>query len=297
MHESKEAKALHNRLKLGITINFGFTLIEFAIGFFSGSLALISDACQNLTDVASLIISMFANKISQKKPTAKKTFGYGRVTILAALLNGSILMLISIYIFKESYFRFFNPEPVESSLVMITGLTGILVNGGVASMFFKYRKNLNIKAALVNMVFDTIASAGALIAGIIIMFTGKTFVDPLISIIISVMLLITAFKILKEVIHLLLEGVPHNINLKEIAQTIKNMPEIIAIDDLHVWAISSEYSALSCHIVIDKDKLPESVSIIKKVREKLEPFQIKHSTIEINYAKCVNSICRFTDDI
>lgn len=298
IYDKKTKENLNIRLKLGIIANFIFTIVEFIIGFWSGSLALISDACHNLTDVCSLAISFFAHKIAQKQPTSKMTYGYGRATILAALINGFILLILSIFIFKESYSRFYRPEPIEGDIVMIVGFFGILVNFGIAILFLKFKDDLNIKSALLNMFFDAVASAAAFFTGIIIILTGKTFIDPIVSILIGLMLLFSALKIIKDVIHLLLEGVPQNIKIEEVIKEIRSIPFIISIDDLHIWTISSGNYSLSCHIIIDQKNLDKSVDIIKDVKKKLkEKFHILHSTIEINLAECKGSLCTLINDI
>lgn len=290
--DNETSNTLYKKLQLGISINIGFTIIEFFVGIISGSLALISDASHNLTDVMSLIISFFAQKIAQKKPTSEKTYGYGRATILAALINACILLFLSFIIFKKAYFRFFHPEEVEGGVIMIVGFLGILVNGGVALLFIKFRHDLNVRSALINMFYDALASAGALFAGIIIVLTNRTFIDPLISIIIGCMLLISAWRVLRDVVHLLLEGVPLNLNIEDVKKTITNSPDIIDVDDLHIWAISSGYVALSCHVIIDKNKLEKSPEIIKEVRKRLEKtYNIYHATIEVNIAECIGKIC------
>jgi cobalt-zinc-cadmium efflux system protein len=285
-------KNLNQKLKQAIVINTLFTIFEFTIGIFSGSLSLISDAANNLTDTMSLLISLFARKLAERKPTTKKTYGYGRATILAALLNGSILLTLSFYIFREAYYRFYTPQPVNGFLVMLIGLMGIIINGSVALSFLKYRADLNIRSAFLNMIFDAAASAGALISGLVIVITNHYIIDPIISVIIAIMLLVSGWNVLQDVIHILLEGVPNSITIAHVEGAIKDTPDILALDDLHIWAISSEHFALSCHIIIDSSKLPESTAIVKKTKERLkQDFNIIHATIEIELIKCTNSSC------
>lgn len=274
--------SLEKKLKLAIIINIVFTIIEYIIGFGCSSLSLISDASQNLTDATSLLISLFAHKISKKSATKKKTFGYGRATIIAALVNGTILLFIAIFIFKSAYYRILNPEPVEGTIVMLVGFIGICVNASVATLFIKHKDDININSAFTNMIYDAIASLGALIAGIVIYTTRSTFIDPVISIVIGLMLIRSSWSILKTALDILFEGVPKNIDIDKVHAVIKSNSGIEDVEDLHVWAISSYACALSCKVVVDAKNLNQSVYLVKKVKNKLEKdFNIKHSTIEI----------------
>lgn len=279
-HHAKEN--LDNKFKLGLLLNTSYTIFEFIMGFASGSLALVSDAAHNLTDSLSLVVSFLANKISQRSADEEKTYGYGRASILAALLNSILLLGLAGYIFYEAWQRFLNPEPVEGKLVMIVAGVGMFVNAGVAALFFKNRNDVNTKSAFLSMAFDAIASLGALIAGLIILLTGKTFFDPLISVLIGVMLIWSAWGVVKEALHMLLDGVPEGIEIKKVKQMIGDVPGVIGVCDLHVWAISAHDSGLSCHAIVDTKNLPSAVAIVSKIKLMLrDTFHIEHATIEI----------------
>lgn len=272
---------LDNKLKFSILLNTGFTLFEFIIGFFSGSLALLSDAAHNLTDSLSLLVSFFATKIAKRQANIDKTYGYGRVTVLAALINALILLALAFYIFFEAYKRFQKPQPVEGGLVMIVAFVGIIINGGIAYIFYKSKSDLNIRSAFISMAMDAIASVGALIAGLLIILTGKTFIDPLISIFIGIMLLYSGWSVVKDALHVLLEGVPEGMDVQKVKIAISAMPDVRGLDDLHVWALSTTSSALSCHLVIKDCSLKESITIKENVKEMLfKKFHIEHATIE-----------------
>lgn len=283
---------LNRKLKISIIINLCFTIFEGTIGFWIGSLALISDASHNLTDVMSLTISFIARKIAQKDPTHDKTYGYGRATIVAALINGILLLSLSVYIFHEAYIRFHHPEPLQGGLVMVIGLCGILVNGSIALLFINHRADIAIRSAFLNMVYDAIASAGALLAGLLILITKNSIADPIISVIIACMLLFSGIRIIKEVIHIFLEGVPSNISIDQIKEAILNTEGVKGFDDLHIWAISSFESALTCHIIIDKSDLHNSIDLVDNLRQKLaKDFYINHVTIEVQLQSCGTSHC------
>lgn len=272
---------LDNRLKLGLILNTGFTVFEFFIGFLSGSLALISDAAHNLTDSMSLLVSFFATKIAKRGANIDKTYGYGRATVLAALINALILLGLAVFIFTEAYKRFQKPQPVEGGLVMIVAFVGIIINGGIAYLFFKSRGDLNIRSTFLNMAMDALASVGALVAGLIIVLTGKTFVDPFIGIIIGLMLVYSGWSVVKDALHVLLEGIPEGTDVTKIKKAIQAIPGVTGLDDLHVWALSTTSAALSCHLIIKDCTLKESITIKEKVKEMLsEKFHIEHATIE-----------------
>jgi len=278
---------LDNRFKIGLILNTGFSILEFILGLISGSLALIADSGHNLTDSLSLVISIFANKISKRGASADKTYGYGRASILAALLNAFILIIVALYIFYEAYKRFSNPPHVEGSLVIIAAFFGFVINAGIAWSFLKGIKDLNVKSTIINFATDAIAQLGTIIAGVIIVLTKQTIVDPIISTIIGILLIYSAWRVIKDALHVLLEGVPDGVDTKKVKETILSSEKIKNVDDLHIWAISSHFAALSCHVVIEDCDLKESTKIIKRIKEELkEKFNIEHATIETELAKC-----------
>ena len=287
MDESKTRRRLDNKLKLGLVLNTIFTVIEFILGFFSGSLALISDAGHNLTDSFSILIAYFAQKIARRDANLDHSYGYGRATILAALLNGTILILLALYIFYESYLRLLNPKPVQGGIVALVAFIGIIVNGSIAYIFMSNKNDLNIKGAYLNMFFDTLASVGALLAGILILATKITIFDPIISMFIGILLIRASWNVVREAMHVLLEGVPEGIDIKKVKNEILNISKIKNVDDMHIWAISSHFAAMSCHIIIEDCSLGESIKIVKEVKENLNnKFNIQHATIETELIDC-----------
>ncbi len=283
---------LQYKFTIGIAINISFTLFEFIIGIASGSLALISDASHNLTDVISLLLSFFAHKMAQRKPTAANTYGYGRITILAALINSCILGMVAAYLFHESYHRFMQPQPIQSGTVMIIGLLGVIINGGVALTFAQYRHDVNIRSAFLNMLCDALASAGALAAGCISWLTHTTLVDPLASIAIGCMLAHNAWYLTKDAFHLLLDGVPASLTIDQVKDHITRIPLVKAVEDLHIWALSSQHIALSCHIIINTDSLDQSMTLIDTIKQDLHrTFTITHATLELKLHKASANSC------
>ena len=278
---------LDNKLKLGLVLNAGFTIFEFIVGITSGSLALISDAGHNLTDALSLLIAFLAQKIARKEANLDHSYGYGRATILAALLNGTILVLLAAYIFYEAYKRIMNPEPVAGSLVMTVAFVGIIINGSVAFIFRKDTDDINIKAAYTNMSYDMLASVGALAAGLLIIITKQNIFDSLISILIGVLLLKSSWGVIQDALHVLLEGVPIGIKPEKIKEIILQSSGVKNVDDLHIWSISSHSAALSCHIVIEDCDVEESIKTVVQIKKELKSkFNINHATIETELTEC-----------
>ena len=278
---------IDNKLKVGLFLNTGFTIFEFAVGIFSGSLALLSDAGHNLTDSLSLLIVFFAQKIAKREANVDHSYGYGRATILAAFVNGLILVLLALFIFYEAFGRIMKPESVSGNLVATVAFVGILVNGTIALLFRKNQDSLHIKSAYVNMFFDTLASVGALLAGLLIILTKETIFDPLVSILIGFLLLRSSWEVVRDAMHVLLEGVPEGLQSEKIKEVIQKTLKVKHVDDLHIWAISSQYAALSCHIILEDCDLQESTRIVKQVKEELRrAFKIEHATIETELTEC-----------
>lgn len=268
-------------LRLGFIINTTFVVVEFIAGLLSNSLALISDSVHNLTDSFSILLSFFANRISKREASSSQTFGYGRAAILAATINATLLLVTSGFIFRESYERLMHPQPVSGGVVAIIAIIGILSNGAVAYAVSRNRHELNSRAVFVSNIMDTLSSLGALIAGLIIVFTKQTWADPLISFLIGIMLLYAAWEIMKEASNVLLEGVPKGINAIEVKQAILDIRHIRDLDDLHIWTMGAGEAALSCHIVIDDCSVSESVKIVSNIKRMLaKDYHITHATLE-----------------
>lgn len=270
------------KLKASMAVNTGFAFLEIGIGFASGSLALISDAAHNLTDSLSILIAYLGQKIAKRPATEEHTFGYGKATILTALFNSLLLIGIAGFIFFEAYQKIRHPEPVAGTTIILVAGIGILVNGGVAALFAKNRSDLNMRGVFLNMAFDTLVSVGAVAAGLVIHLTGKTIADPIISLGIGAMLVYGSVQIVNQAVHILLEGVPEHLKPKEIISAICAIPNVISVDNFHLWNIASQKPALSCHLVVTPAGLTDHIQLIEEVKMMLlKQFQIDHATIEI----------------
>ena len=282
MSHTHEHSATDRGIKFGLVLNTAFTVIEFTFGILTGSLALIADASHNLTDTFTLTISFIANKLARRKANDSKTFGYGRATILAALINASLMLGVAGFIVFEAIQRLGQPHSIEGGIVAAVAFVGILVNGSIAYILSKNKNDLNMRSAFIDMAFDALSSLGAVVAGLVILLTGVTWVDSAVGLVIAGLLVYNTIKILIEAVQILLEGTPKDLDISAISNAITSQDRVLSVDDLHVWTIRSGYNALSCHIAIEKAELPNSHEILEDVKPKLEQEHgIKHATIEV----------------
>lgn len=282
MSHSHNNETKDGSIKFGLVLNSLYTIVEFGFGIFTGSLALIADATHNLTDTFTLTVSYFANRLAKREANESKTFGYGRTTILAALLNASVMIAVAGFIAFEAIKRLQNPIEIEGGIVAIVAAVGIVVNGSIAYVLSKNRQDLNMRSAFIDMAFDALSSLGAVIAGLIMVFTDIQYVDTVVGLLIAVLLLYNTLKILKEAVQILLEGTPKDLDIAAVSDAITNTPKVLLVDDLHVWTIRSGYNALSCHIAIDESELKNSRTIVDDVKSVLRiKYDIHHATIEV----------------
>lgn len=281
MAKQNSVRSSDSNLRLGFIINTTFVALEFTAGIFANSLALISDSVHNLTDSMSILFAYFASRFSKRKANDRQTYGYGRAAILAALVNSTILVVTSITIYREAYSRLQHPQAVHGGVVAVIALIGIVSNGAVAYIASRNKNDLNSRTVFFGNLVDTVSSFSAMVAGIIIIFTKQTWIDPAISFFIATMLLIAAWEIIKQATSVLLEGVPKNIDAQKVRQSILESPRINGADDLHIWSIGSDEVALSCHVVTDVSSLSESVRMVSQLKQILrEQYGITHATIE-----------------
>ena len=282
MAHSHETDNNDGSIKFGLVLNTLYTIVEFAFGILTGSLALIADASHNLTDTFTLTVSFFANRLAKREANERRSYGYGRATILAALLNASVMIGVAVFITTEAIGRLQNPVEIEGGIVAIVASVGIVVNGSIAYVLSKRRNDLNMRSAFIDMAFDALSSLAAVIAGLVILLTDVRYIDSFVGLLIAVLLLYNTLKILKEAVDILLESTPKDVEVASIIQAIATTDKVQQVDDMHVWAIRSGYNALSCHIVIDETDLQSSRHIVEAVKTKLrKDYDIQHATIEV----------------
>jgi cobalt-zinc-cadmium efflux system protein len=277
------------RLMAGVMLNGLITLIEFAGGILSNSLALISDAIHNLSDTLALALAWLANRIGRRKPDARRTFGYKRFEILSAFINASVLTAISIYLIYEAILRFLHPEPVRSGLMLVIAVTGLAVN--LASMLFLHRDskvNLNIKAAYVHLLGDTLSSVAVIGGAILIHYTQLFWIDPVLTLIISLVIIIQAYRILRESIDILMQSTPGKLSLNEIKVQLEAHPMIRNIHHVHCWQLQDHDILFEAHIEAAKDLLlSEAGTLMTEIDEVLrERYGITHTTLQVEFGAC-----------
>ena len=270
------------RLGLTILLNMVITAAEFIGGVISGSLALLSDAAHNLSDVISLILAWFGAKGAEMKPRKRTTYGYKRLEVVTALINALSLAGISIYIIIEAFDRYSNPQPINGLIMLSVAAIGLL--GNVFSVWILHRdrnRTINNRAAFLHMLYDAISSVAVIVGGIVILATGWYALDLILSILISVMILWSSLDILKEAAQIFMEVAPKGINIDEVKGAIEEIPGVTEAHHIHVWSISSSQVALSCHVVMSREDCANCTGVIRKIHEMLDrEFHITHATIQ-----------------
>lgn len=269
-------------LKKALALTCAVLVIELAGGFASHSLALLSDAGHVLTDVFALGLAWFAVEQAKRPADQRRSYGYQRVGILAALVNAVTLIGIVIVIAIEAVSRLANPQPVQGGIVIATALIGIAINVFVAFGLRGETHNLNMRAALIHVTGDIGASVGVVVAGTVILLTGWVYIDPLLSLAIAVLIAFGAWRIVREAVNTLLEGTPREINLTAVTSEITDTQLVTGMHDLHVWALSSDEMALSVHVVVGDCPLGEAEHVVRDLEKRLcDRFAIGHTTIQV----------------
>ena len=273
------AESLNKAFIIGIVLNLAFVVIEFAAGFWFDSLALLSDAGHNLSDVVSLVLALLAFRLAKVKANERYTYGYKKSTILVSLLNAVILLVAVGAIVIESIHKLNNPAVVPGGAIAWVAGVGVLINAFTAFLFMKDKeKDLNVKGAYLHMAADALVSVGVLVAGIVISLTGWYIIDPIIGLIVAVVILISTWNLLHDSLRLTLDGVPTSIDSQKVVKAIRALPGVDDVHHIHIWAISTTENALTAHIVL---KQPESMQEVKHlIRHRLEDFGIGHATLE-----------------
>ena len=286
---SHHAELKGNRLLFATSLNLAITIAEIIGGLISNSLALLSDAIHNLGDTFAVLLAYIANRISKKDATEKKTFGFKRIEILAALLNAVVLIVIIIFLFIEAYRRFQSPEPIKGLVMFIVATVGLIANL-VAVMLLKdgSKSNINIRAAYLHLLGDTISSIAVIVGSVLIYFFQVYWLDPLITILIGLYIIKEAFSILKEAVNILMQSTPSTIDLHEVVLEIEKHKDINNVHHVHSWKLDDTQIHFEGHIDLDKNL---SISEADLIRAELETmlrnkFGISHVTIQFEYNCC-----------
>lgn len=262
-----------------LALTLGFSLVEAIAGWWSGSLALLGDAGHMLTDSLALGLAALAAILARRGPSSRHSYGWGRTEILAALLNALVMIALIVAISAEAIRRFVDPQPVAGGTVMAVAFVGLLVNLVAAWLLSGDRSNLNVRAALLHVLGDLLGSIAALVSGAVILLTGWTAIDPLLSLSIVLLILVTAVSVLHEALHALMEGVPRNLDLERIGLAMAATEGVVSVHDLHIWALSASRAALSAHVVLSH--MGEWPAVLSRLRDTLErDYGIDHITLQ-----------------
>ncbi len=285
---------LNKAFYIGIALNLAFTIIEYVMGYIYGSLALLSDASHNLSDVASLFISLIGMKLASA--IAKKTFTYGykKASLLASLINAVLLIIVVIGIIKESIERLLSPTELGGMAIVIVAGIGVLINTISAFLFFKGQKHdINIKGAFLHLMVDALVSVGVVISGLVIYYTDWYIIDPVISLAIAAVILISTWGLLKESIRLVMDAVPKELDTAKITSSILEVKGVKDIHHIHIWALSSTENALTAHVLINENEMENWDNIRDEIKHELEHHKISHATLEpeAENTECKHSGC------
>lgn len=279
----------HGANKKVLLINFiiitSYMIAEAIGGYLTNSLALLADAGHMLSDAISLGIALLAFTLGAKVANHSKTYGYKRFEILAAVLNGLILIIVALFIFYEAIGRFQNPPEVASTGMLIIATIGLLVNILVAWIMMRdgdVEENLNMRGAYLHVISDMLGSIGAIVAALLIMFFGWGWADPLASVVVAALVLRSGYLVTKAGLHVLMEGTPENVDMDDVVKIIQNKKGIEGVHDLHVWSITSGLNALSCHAVVnERMSIAESEQLLRQIEHDLEHQNIHHMTVQL----------------
>ena len=276
-------------LLITIALKLLLTITEGLGGWFSGSLSLLSDALHNLNDVLSIVISWFAVKMAEKEHDKKNTFGYRRATIIAAVINATLLIIMSLFLFREAYFKFIQPEKINALLVIVIAAIGIVLNAVAVYLLHKSSgDDLNMRAVYLHLLSDALSSVGVMVGGVVIYYFNAYWIDPLLTVLIGLYILKESYEILKESTNILMQGTPKTVDIDEIAEELEKMDAIKNIHHVHIWALDEHTLFFEAHVNLQNDIW---VSELSAIYEKLEQvlkghFGVTHLTIQFEYNCC-----------
>ena len=272
------------RWRLGLAIGLtAVTLVAETVGgLLSGSLALLSDAGHMATDLSSLVLALLALAFAERPASRRRTYGWYRIEILAALLNALLLLGVCAFIFHEAYQRMLAPPAVQSGLVLIVATIGLVVNLASFVILSGSRESLNLRGAAMHVLADAVSSVGVIASALVIRFTGWMQADAVVSAAIGIVIVWGAFRLLRESVDILLEATPQDVDPLEIQETLRQIPGVHAVHDLHVWSITSGMPALSVHLVVDKEWFQDGGRMLLEAKDVLKRrFNIDHTTIQV----------------
>jgi cobalt-zinc-cadmium efflux system protein len=279
--------AMQRVLRISLAATIGYVLLTLAAGLRAHSLALISEAGHNASDALAIVLSFVAVWFQSRPATDRKTFGYQRAGVLAAFINALTLIGIAGWIGFEAIRRFRHPAAVEPRIMMIVAGVGVLMNGAITAMLWRVSHDVNIRSVFLHMLGDTLSTAAVIAGGILIVFSGDSWIDPALSVAIAALILWSSAAIVRETLNILLEGTPRGISLGEIKATLAAIDGVEDVHDLHVWSLGSNSHALASHVTIADIPPSESNRILDRINQVLrEQFRIHHTTLQFEHVVC-----------
>ena len=290
MHQHGHQAGTGKVLKWSFLATLLFVVIEAVAGFRSGSLALVSDAGHNLTDALSLVLAAIGFRLQSKPADSVKTYGYHRAGVLTAFVNALTLVGIAAFIFYEAWQRFLHPQRVEEWTMLWVAIAAFVLNAAIMWGLHKEKdRDINVRAAFVHMLGDAVSSVGIVAGAVAIHFTGWVVIDPVLSVLIGLLIVWTAWDIIQESLNVLLEGLPRGMALVEVTAAMRGLDGVIDVHDLHIWSLGSAAHALSCHVLIEDMPPSESNAILQRINDMLCKFDIRHTTVQFEHTKCALS--------
>ena len=289
-HHHHHAPSTGRILYISLGATLAFTLLEVIAGFRSHSLALLSDAGHNFTDALALVLAAIGYYLQNKPVNKTKTYGYGRAGVIAAFLNASTLIVISLVIIWEAVVRLIHPEVPDAQTMIFVAAIGLVLNAGIAVALGRgHGHDINIKAAVLHMAGDAVGAVAIILGAIVIRHTGLAYIDPVLSILLGFFIVYTAWDITRESLNILLEGLPRGIELNQVTILMSSVEGVLDVHDLHIWSLGSSNHALSSHVLIEDMPPSASETILKRINEVLRKFGIHHTTIQFEHVPCVLS--------
>jgi len=274
-------------LRFSLAATVAYVLLTLIAGLRAHSLALVSEAGHNASDALALLLSFVAVHFQSRPATDRKTFGYQRAGVLAAFLNALTLIVISVWIAVEAIHRLTEPVHPQANLMMLVAAAGVVMNGVIAAMLWKCSQDVNLRSVFVHMLGDTLSTAAVIIGGAAILFTGMTWIDPVLSLGIAALILWSSIGIVRETLNILLEGTPRGLSLMQIRSTLEEIEGVEDVHDLHVWSLGSQTHALASHVTIADIPPSESARILGQINCRLrDSFHIHHTTIQFEHVEC-----------
>lgn len=285
------AQSTSNPMQRILQVSLVLTALYIAATLYFGlrahSLALVSEAGHNVSDFLALALSFVAVWLQTRPATDQRTFGYQRAGVLAGFVNALSLMVLALWIVFSAVGRFLHPVTVQPHLMMYVAAAGVLMNGVIAALLWKFAGDVNIRSVFLHMLGDTVSTAAVIVGGLLIALTGKQWIDPVLSVVIAGMILLSSWSIVRETLHILLEGTPRGLDLGEIRSAMNAVEGVVNVHDLHIWSLTSQSHALACHVQVVEMQLAACEEVLARINHQLKDhFGIQHATIQLEVTDC-----------